>query len=189
MKKLLLLIIIAVISIPTFAQEGKWSDDKVRNSFKVAPFIFEGKIIEFRCDSHYTALKIKISKIFKGGEIIKDSTIEIIEQNARAARDPWGGVITLPPAYGYPTADEGIYFCELSTYPPLKNPSIFFTQKEKWKADNKSYHLPNNSLQFKVITQINLNDNRGLGRKFQNKKEIYSFFKQFPNLTIPPENK
>ncbi len=211
MKKIYLLSILMVLCHTIFAQNVRTRDRSKQLSltneqmFEQADFIFEGRLIHkswktydtadnvLSGEGFFTSKIIEVKHVFKGGDKIKNGTIELITK---------GGVIYQKDEEGLPqryrhfppefvdvaTSSDAVFFCKVSTFPksPYKREfdnevSVsYFLNEEKalLKIDANSFPM---KYQRHVM---GLN-----GLDFRNKRAFYEYLRQFKGLNVPKREK
>ncbi len=207
MKKIYLLSILMVLCHTIFAQNVRTRDRSKQltltneQMFERADFIFEGRLIYKSWETYdtannvlsgegfFTSAAIEIKHVFKGGDKIKNGTIELIIKGGTIYQKDEEGLPQMyrhfPPEFvNVATNRDAVFFCKVSTFP--KSP-----YKREFDNEISVSHFLNEGtavLQINYASNLTGYKHRVLGLNgldFPDKKTFYEYLKQFKGLNVP----
>jgi hypothetical protein len=171
--------------------------------FEQAEFIFEGRLIAHSgksydvlgnlecCEGFYTSSIIEVKHVYKGGDKIKQGTLEIITKGGTIVAENEMGWKVPYECYNREeivssgTGNDAIFFCKTSEFPKNLEKRVFdntisvshFISKPNAVLTIGSISYGTKDWEKRIRGLNNLN--------FANRAEFYEYLKQFKGLNIP----
>lgn len=192
---------------PVFGQYGKYiekndtleefNQEAVNQVFKESPIIFEGERTvnykNFYNEGAKTAYIYKVKSVLKGGNILKEGTVELIYHGTNGCDWLNGEVVCVPGSHWEPAPKKGIFFVDQTGIIPDSGEVRLIVTEEGFVKRPVNYPNPSNQKRVQYIKSIRgynkLVFNRSSHIRFDSKKEVFKFLRKFGDLSFPEKEK